>query len=144
MKASSGHIVKVHYTGKFTDNTLFDSSVDAEPLEFQLGQGMMIPGFEAAVLGMEVGQAKQGVLIPAAEAYGPVNPEMMFEVPMNELPPATTVGTQLQAEAGNGQVIPVTVAEVNGDVAVIDANHPLAGKDLVFDIELVSITPSAD
>lgn len=139
-KAKKGDQVAVHYTGKLTDGTVFDSSAGREPLAFELGAGMMIKGFDAAVDGMAVGE-KVTAEIPAAEAYGEANDELVFDVPKANFPPELNpeVGQQLAMSQPNGQQVPVKVKEVKEESVVIDANHDLAGKDLVFDIELVSI-----
>jgi peptidylprolyl isomerase len=139
-KAKKGDQVAVHYTGKLTDGTVFDSSEGREPLAFELGAGMMIKGFDAAVDGMEIGD-KVTAEIPAAEAYGESNPELIFDIPKTNFPPDLNpqTGQQLAMSQPNGQQVPVKVKEVKDDSVVIDANHDLAGKDLVFDIELVSI-----
>lgn len=139
-EAKKGDKVKVHYTGKLQDGSIFDSSVDREPLEFELGAGMMIAGFDKAVDGMNVGE-KVTAEIPANEAYGDKNEEMMVDVPRDQLPPEMKpeVGQQLAMQQPNGQSIPVVVTKVEDATVQIDANHPLAGKDLIFDIELVSI-----
>ena len=136
----AGDKVKVHYTGTLTDGTKFDSSVGREPLPFEVGAGMMIKGFDAAVVGMAVGETKT-VDIPAAEAYGPENPELIIDVPRTNLPPDLNpeVGQQLGMSQPNGQQVPVTIREVHEDKVVIDANHALAGKDLIFEIEIVEI-----
>nr|WKN37176.1 peptidylprolyl isomerase [Tunicatimonas sp. TK19036] len=138
--AKTGDTVRVHYTGTLEDGSEFDSSRKRnEPLEFTLGQGQMIPGFEKAVSGMEVGQSKQ-VSIPSQEAYGDKKKEMIMEVPKENFPPDITpeVGQQLAVNT-QGKQVPVTVTEISGDTVVLDANHPLAGRDLKFDIELVEI-----
>lgn len=139
-KAKAGDSVKVHYTGKLKDGTVFDSSKDREPLAFQVGAGQMIKGFDAAVNGMEVGDTKTAE-IPAAEAYGEARQDLIFDVPKSNLPEdlKPEVGQQLAMTQPNGQQVPVTVAKVEEDKVVIDANHQLAGKDLIFDIELVEI-----
>lgn len=139
-KAKAGDSVKVHYTGKLKDGTIFDSSKGREPLAFQVGAGQMIKGFDAAVDGMEVGDIKTAE-IPAAEAYGESRQDLMFDVPKSDLPEdlKPEVGQQLAMTQPNGQQVPVTVAKVEEDKVVIDANHQLAGKDLIFDIELVEI-----
>lgn len=138
--AKQGDKVKVHYTGRLKDGTQFDSSAGREPLGFEVGAGQMIKGFDAAVNGMKVGE-KVTVEIPSAEAYGPTNPEMIMDVPLSNLPPDLNpqVGQQLGMTTPQGQQIPVKVKEVHEDKVVIDANHDLAGQDLVFDIELVEI-----
>lgn len=139
-EAKNGDRVKVHYTGKLEDGSVFDSSRDREPLEFELGGGMMIKGFDIAVSGMKVGDTKTAE-IRADEAYGQHNSEMVIEVPKSQLPPdlEPEVGQQLGMQQPNGQSVPVRVTEVKDDSIQIDANHPLAGKDLVFDLELVEI-----
>lgn len=140
-KAKAGDNVKVHYTGRLTDGTVFDSSEGREPLAFEVGAGMMIKGFDAAVDGMAIGD-KVTAEIVAAEAYGESNPEMIMDVPRENLPSdlKPEVGQQLGMTQPNGQQVPVKIAEVHEDKVVIDANHDLAGKDLVFDIELVEIS----
>ena len=138
--AKQGDNVKVHYTGRLKDGTQFDSSAGREPLGFTVGAGQMIKGFDAAVNGMAVGD-KKTVEIPAAEAYGEVNPQMIVDIPRTNLPPDLnpTVGQQLGMTTPEGQQVPVKVKEVHDDKIVIDANHELAGKELIFDIELVEI-----
>lgn len=140
-EAKKGDKVKVHYTGKLVDGSVFDSSVEREPLEFELGAGMMIAGFDKAVHGMKVGD-KITTNIVADEAYGQKNDEMVIEVPKAQLPEdlKPEVGQQLAMQQPNGQSIPVVVTKVEDQTVEIDANHPLAGKDLVFDIELVEIS----
>ena len=140
LKAKKGDNVKVHYTGRLKDGTIFDSSEGREPLGFQVGAGQMIKGFDTAVVGLEMGK-KITAEIPAAEAYGEVNEELYVDVPKNNLPPDLNpeVGQQLAMTQPNGQQVPVKVKEIKGDIGVIDANHDLAGKDLIFDIELVEI-----
>ncbi len=139
-EAKKGDKVKVHYTGKLTDGSVFDTSQDREPLEFEIGAGMMIAGFDKAVTGMKVGDKKTAEL-SADEAYGQKNDEMVVEVPKAQLPEdlKPEVGQQLGMQQPNGQNIPVVVTKVEEETIEIDANHPLAGKDLVFDIELVEI-----
>ncbi|MGI6208097.1 MAG: FKBP-type peptidyl-prolyl cis-trans isomerase [Anaerolineae bacterium] len=140
VEAKAGNTVKVHYTGKDETGQVFDSSRGRQPLEFTLGRRMMIPGFEAAVMGMSVGESKT-VTIPADEAYGPRREELMLRVPREQVPPNVEpeVGDRLQVRLATGQLAPVTVAEVTDEAIVLDANHPLAGKDLTFDIEVVEI-----
>ncbi len=139
-KAKAGDSVKVHYTGKLKDGTIFDSSEGREPLAFEVGAGQMIKGFDAAVDGMEVGDSKTAE-IPAAEAYGEARQDLMFDVPKTNLPEdlKPEVGQQLAMTQPDGQQVPVTVAKVEEDKVIIDANHQLAGKDLIFDIKLVEI-----
>ncbi|MFC1991316.1 peptidylprolyl isomerase [Chloroflexota bacterium] len=139
-EAENGNIVQVHYTGKLEDGTVFDSSAGREPLQFTLGAGQMIPGFDKAVPGMKVGESKT-VTIPAEDAYGPSRDDMIMEFPREQLPPEINpeVGQQLQMTQSDGRAVNVTITEVSETTMTIDANHFLAGKDLVFDIELVSI-----
>ena len=140
-QAKAGDKISVHYTGKLTDGTLFDSSAEREPLEFEIGSGMVIKGFDEGVMGMSVGE-KKTVHIPAAEAYGDMNPEHMAVFNKAEIPSDIPyeIGMQLNMhQDGSGQVMPVTVVEVTDTTITLDANHPLAGKDLIFDLELVSI-----
>lgn len=132
--------VRVHYTGKLADGEIFDDSRGREPIEFTLGAGQVIPGFEKAVLDMAVSDTKT-VNIPAADAYGDHRPELIQAVPLSELPEEIKpeVGMQLVSQAPDGQQIPLVVTEVNDDNIMVDANSPLAGKDLIFDLELVEI-----
>ena len=139
-QVKSGDTVKVHYHGKLIDGTTFDSSEGREPLEFEVGAGMMIPGFDSGVLGMTLGE-KKTINIPAEEAYGPVQDEMVMEFPIDRFPPdmKPEVGMALNMSNGEGQQFPVVIAEVKEDAVILDANHPLAGQELIFDIELVEI-----
>ncbi|MFC1956639.1 peptidylprolyl isomerase, partial [Chloroflexota bacterium] len=135
-----GDTVKVHYTGTLEDGTVFDSSVEREPLEFTLGAGEMIPGFEEAIMVMQVGQSKT-VTIPADEAYGPHLASRILLIEREQLPEELNpeVGQRLQMRQTEGPTIPVIVTEVLETAIVADANHPLAGKDLTFAIELLEI-----
>jgi len=139
-QAKAGDSVKIHYTGTLDDGTQFDSSEGREPLAFELGSGQVIPGFDKAVDGMTVGESKS-VNIPAEDAYGPHHPQMIQEVPRSALPddlePAEGMG--LQAQGPDGQVLNLVVTGVQEESITVDGNHPLAGKALNFDIELVSI-----
>jgi peptidylprolyl isomerase len=139
-EARNGDTVQVHYTGKLADGTLFDSSVGREPLEFTLGAGQMIPGFEKAVFGMKVGE-KKTVTIPADEAYGPYRDDLVVEISREKLPSDMTpeVGQQLVMRQPDGTEIVVVITAVSDETVTIDANHPLAGKELTFEIELVKI-----
>lgn len=139
-KAQSGNRVKVHYTGKLQDGTVFDSSISKEPLEFQLGAGQMIPGFENAVLGMEQGQ-RITATIRASDAYGDRREDLLVQVPRDNVPESIDprVGQKLSIKQPDGNVIPVVVTETKQDSIILDANHPLAGKDLVFEIELLEV-----
>jgi FKBP-type peptidyl-prolyl cis-trans isomerase 2 len=139
-EAKSGDTVKVHYTGKLGDGTVFDSSREGDPLEFTLGQNQVIPGFEQAVVGMEPGQSKTAEL-PSGEAYGPRYDEMVIEVEKKQIPEQIDpqVGQRLQIRQADGRAIGVTVTEVTEEKVTLDGNHPLAGQNLTFDIELVDI-----
>ena len=139
-QAKLGDKVLVHYTGKLQDGTVFDSSADRQPLEFALGSGQIIPGFEQAVIGMSPGESKTEV-IPCTEAYGDRRPEMVLEVDRQQLPSDLEVqeGQQLQLQDPSGQVIAVTVADIKDSTVTLDANHPLAGEDLIFEIQLVEL-----
>jgi FKBP-type peptidyl-prolyl cis-trans isomerase 2 len=136
----SGDTVAIHYTGTLLDGSTFDSSEGREPLEFEVGSGMIIPGLDSAMPGMEVGE-KKVVKIACVDAYGVLNPEMRQAVPREGIPAdiPLEVGTQLQMQTPDGQALPVMVVEVDEATVTLDANHPLAGKDLQFDIEVVSI-----
>jgi len=135
---TQGSTVEVHYTGKFTNEEVFDSSEGRDPLQFQVGTGQIIPGFENAIMGKNIGDKVQ-VTISAEEAYGEVREDLFVQVPLDKLPGEVEVGQTLQADAGNGQPVTVIVEQVNEDHVVINGNHPLAGKELVFDIEVVSV-----
>ena len=139
-QAKTGDSVKIHYTGTLDDGTQFDSSAGRDPLAFELGSGQVIPGFDKAVDGMTVGESKS-VNIPADDAYGPHHPQLVQEVPKSALPsdlePAEGMG--LQAEGPDGQAVNLVITAVQDESITMDGNHPLAGKALNFDIELVSI-----
>jgi peptidylprolyl isomerase len=138
--AKNGDNVTVHYTGKLTTGEQFDSSAGREPLGFTVGAGQMIKGFDAAVPGMAIGD-KKTITIVAAEAYGETNPEAIIQFPKTNVPPDMVLepGMPLTLTDQNGHPVQVVVVEVQEDIIILDANHELAGKDLVFDIELVSI-----
>ena len=140
IEVKTNDVIKVHYTGKLTDGEVFDSSVGRDPIEFTVASGQMIKGFDDAVDGMALNE-KKIVEIPAADAYGEYNQDMVQTVPKKNLPPEIVpeIGQQLSATADNGQQIPVTIVEVNENHIKIDANHALAGKDLIFEIEVVEI-----
>lgn len=139
-EAKFGDTVRVHYTGKLDDGTVFDSSVNGDPLEFTIGEGMIIPGFEQAVLGMTPGDSKTE-LIPVDQAYGPHREDMVVIVDRAQMPAdmEPEIGQQLQIQQPTGQAIPVVVTDVSDSEITLDANHPLAGEDLTFDIQLVEI-----
>ncbi len=130
----------MHYTGTLTDETVFDSSREREPIEFTVGAGQMIKGFDKAVDGMSIGDSKK-VNIPAEEAYGPSVDEAIFPVPKKDLPEGMEpqVGMQLEARQEDGRSQVLVVLEVKEEEVILDGNHPLAGKDLVFDIELMEV-----
>jgi len=139
-QAKKGDKVKVHYTGRLLDGTEFDSSAGRSPLEFTVGAGQMIRGFDTGVEGMAIGE-KKTLQIPSHEAYGERSEEAMIEFPKSNVPDDMKLspGMQLTLRDQQGNPVPVTVAELKDDVIILDANHFLAGKDLVFDIELVEI-----
>ena len=139
-QAKSGDTVRIHYTGTLDDGSVFDSSEGRDPLEFALGSGQVIPGFDSGVTGMAVGD-KKTINIPCAEAYGEVIEEAKQVVAREHIPAdiPLDIGTQLQMQAANGQAMMVTVTEVTEESVTLDGNHPLAGKDLTFALELVSI-----
>jgi peptidylprolyl isomerase len=139
-QAKSGDKVRIHYTGKLSDGTTFDSSDGGDPLEFELGAGSIIPGLEQGIIGMAVGDSNT-VNIPATDAYGPHHAEAVQTVERSEIPDHVelAVGGQLQAQAPNGQQLMLTVVELTDVSVTLDANHPLAGKDLTFNVELVEI-----
>ena len=140
-QAKKGDFVKVHYTGKLEDGTIFDSSRGKDPLGFTLGEGKLIPAFEAAVVGMNPGDSTT-TTIPAEQAYGPHREEAVIEVERQHLPEDIDpqVGQKLQMQQEGGQPIVVAVTAVTDKTVTLDANHDLAGKDLTFDIELVEIS----
>jgi peptidylprolyl isomerase len=139
-QVKNGDTVRVHYHGKLTDGSTFDSSEGRDPLEFTVGGGQVIKGFDDALVDMKIGD-KKTVNIPVDHAYGPRNDEMMMEYPKSDFPADMTPveGMELHMSDNAGNVFPVVIAEVKDDSVLLDANHPLAGQDLVFEIELVSI-----
>ncbi|UCD65678.1 MAG: peptidylprolyl isomerase [Deltaproteobacteria bacterium] len=139
-QAKDGDTVKIHYTGRLQDGTVFDSSNDREPLQFNIGSGQVIAGFEEAVTGMTVGEKKTSQ-IPCEKAYGERNPSMVMVVDKKHVPPEINpeVGLRLQVGAPDGQMLAVTIVEIGDENITLDANPPLAGEDLTFDIELVEI-----
>ncbi len=139
--AKKGDRVKVHYVGTFVSGEKFDSSVDRqEPIEFVLGAGQMIQGFDKAVEGMTLNERKK-ITIPSAEAYGEVREDHYIKVDRADVPTdiELIVGSQLAVQTGEGQQVPVHISEVTEEYVMLDANHPMAGKDLVFDLQLVEI-----
>ena len=139
MTVTENSNVKVHYTGRLEDETVFDTSLTEgrEPLSVELGKGLLIPGFEKGLHGLKVGE-KKTINIPSDEAYGPIRTEMVQEVEKQLVPEGVEVGHKLTAEGPQGQMM-VVVAEVKENTVVLDANHPLAGKDLIFDLEVVEV-----
>jgi len=139
-KVKEGNTVKVHYTGTFEDGSVFDTSANRDPLEFEIGSGRLIPGFEKAVMDLNPGD-KTTVKIPSAEAYGEVREDLVTDVERSKLPPEIDpeVGMQLQLQQPDGGAIPVVVSDVTETQITLDANHPLAGRDLTFEIELLEV-----
>ena len=139
-EVKSGDTVHIHYKGTLTDGSVFDSSEGRDPLSFTVGAGQVIPGMDDEMAGMKVGD-KKTINIACEKAYGPINPAARQAIPREGIPDdiPLEIGTQLQMQTPDGQALPVTVVEVDEATVTLDANHPLAGKDLSFDIELVSI-----
>ena len=139
-QAQSGDRVKVHYTGRLADGTIFDTSRQRDPLEFTLGGGEILPGVEQAVMGMTAGEAKS-ITIPAAQAYGPHQPERVLELERHHLPQGLhpEVGQHLHMQRQDGGTLEVVVTALTEGHVTLDANHPLAGHDLSFDLQLVEI-----
>ncbi len=141
IRAKDGDTVRVQYTGRLDDGSVFDSSVERETLQFTIGKGQVLHGVEQAVIGMRPQESKT-VLVPAAEAYGPHRDEMTTQVQRSQFPKSVElkVGQRLQINQKNGQSIAVSVLGLSDSTVTLDANHPLAGKDLTFDLQLVEIT----
>ena len=139
-QVKNGDKIKVHYHGKLTSGETFDSSEGRDPLEFEVGSGMVIKGFDDGVTGMAVGE-KKTINIPFNEAYGPINPELVIEMPKDRFPEDMEIelGMPLMMSDEQGHQFQVTIVEIKDTTVMLDANHPLAGKDLVFDLELVEI-----
>jgi peptidylprolyl isomerase len=139
-QAKQGDTVKVHYNGRLTDGTEFDSSEGRQPLEFEVGSGTVIKGFDDGVTNMSVGE-KKTVLIPADDAYGPREEERVIEFPRSNFPPdiKPEVGMTLNMHDDEGEVYRVIITEINAETIILDGNHPLAGQDLIFDIELIDV-----
>ena len=140
VQAKSGDTVKVHYTGTLNNGQVFDSSKERDPLEFTLGTGMVIPGFDAAVSGLEVGESIT-TTIPVDQAYGPYQKEMVAEIEKQNIPAdfELAVGQRLQMQVPGGDAMAVTITDIQGEMVTLDGNHPLAGQDLTFELELVAI-----
>ncbi|KKB10706.1 peptidylprolyl isomerase [Devosia geojensis] len=143
-QAKTGDIVRIHYIGRLTDGTEFDSSSGGEPLEFTLGTGQVIRGLDEHLQGMEEGD-RSTVTIPSDDAYGPHRPDAVQTVERASIPSEVelAVGAQLQARTRDGTIVPLVVTGFDASTVELDANHPLAGKDLVFDVELVQIVKAA-
>ncbi len=143
--AQKGDVVKVHYTGKHTTGQIFDSSIGQEPLAFVIGEGQMIPGFENGILGMATG-SKKTIQIPFMEAYGEAYPELIMEVDRAEIPQEIPLelGMPLNVQTAEGQPATVFVVNLTDTHVTLDANHPLAGKDLIFEVEVVEVSSQAD
>jgi FKBP-type peptidyl-prolyl cis-trans isomerase 2 len=139
-QAENGDSVKIHYTGKLEDGTVFDSSVNREPLQFTIGEGRIIPGFEKAIIGMNPGESKI-VKIPSDEAYGPHRPELVAEIERSQFPEDMKLeaGKEVKLRQPDGRIVSVKIINMTEAKVTLDANHPLAGKELSFDIELVDI-----
>lgn len=139
-QVKTGDKVKVHYHGRLTSGETFDSSEGRAPLEFEVGSGSVIKGFDSGVTGMKVGE-KKTINIPVEEAYGAINPDMLIEYPKAQFPSEMQIeiGMPLMMSSASGQQFQVRVDEIRDEIVVLDANHPLAGEDLIFDIELVEI-----
>lgn len=139
MTAKAGDTVQIHYTGTLDSGEQFDSSLGSEPLEFTLGGGQVIAGFEKGVLGMNIGD-KKTLRIPSNEAYGEYDDALVIQMPREELPALNyELGTELVMQQPSGRSIPVIVIDTNDETIVLDANHPLAGEALTFELELVAI-----
>lgn len=140
MAAKTGDTVHVHYIGSLEDGSIFDSSEGREPLSFELGSGMVIPGFDEGVTGMNIGDKKK-ITIPCDQAYGRSREEMVLKVPINEWPDHITPeeGLELMLQGPGGQPLPAKITKVAAAEVWVDANHPLADKTLIFDLELVAV-----
>ena len=143
-EAKSGDTVKVHYTGTLEDDTVFDSSRQRDPLEFTLGASMVVPGFENLILGLKEGETAKET-IPCAQAYGERRDELQLEVKRADIPADLdlNIGMHLRMQSPDGQSASVEVVELTDDTVKLDANHPLSGKDLTFDVELVELIPGS-
>jgi len=144
VKAKSGDTVKVHYKGFLVDGSLFDSSIDKEPLEFTIGQKMVLPGFENTVIGMKEGDT-QTLTLAAEDAYGHRREDLLVTIPRSQIPPHTNpqLGSVMQVHLKEGAVMNVTIVDITDDTIILDGNHPLAGKNLTFNIELLEVIPRA-
>lgn len=140
-KAGLFDSVKVHYVGTLDDGTVFDSSLEREPLEFVVGEGMLLQAFEQGVLGMELGETKV-IKIAAENAYGPYHKEYVADFNRSQFPPEVEpkIGYRIEIKDDNGDVIPAIITAINGDTVTLDANHPLAGRDITFKLQLISVS----
>ncbi len=139
-QAKMNDTVAVHYTGSFADGTTFDSSVDREPLEFTIGQGMVIPGFENGIVGMTEGESKK-ISIPAEDAYGAHREDLLVVIDRNQVPPGVDlkIGMMLQVKSPDGGATNVVVRDLTDENVTLDLNHPLAGKELLFEVKLIRV-----
>ena len=142
-QAKYGDKVKVHYTGKLTNGRVFDSSIDRNPMVFTIGQEQIIPDFEQAFIGMSQGESKR-ITIDSDEAFGPYREDLLMKINSENISPELEpkVGQRIEASRRNGQKVVVTIIEVNESGVTVNANHPLAGEDLTFDLELIEIARS--
>ncbi len=138
MAIENGSKVKVHYTGMFESGEIFDSSHGRDPLEFVIGSGMVIKGFEDEIIGLNVGD-KKTFKIASESAYGPVREDLIFQVQRSVLPEGVKVGELLEVHQPDGNLFVVRVDDLTEETATLNANHPLAGKDLVFEVEIIEI-----
>jgi peptidylprolyl isomerase len=143
-EAKSGDIVRIHYTGMFADGTKFDSSKEREPLQFEVGAGNVLPGLDKQIVGMSVGDV-QTIKIPAEEAFGQHDPHKIQKVPRTNVPADLDVrpGLQIQARSSGGTPMTISVVDVNSEEITVDVNHPLAGRDVVLEVELTEIVKAA-
>jgi len=140
MTVKKGDTVQIYYTGTLLDGTVFDSNVDGDPLQFTVGSGQLIEGLEKGIVGMRVGEKKK-IAVKSDEAYGPHRSELVFTLSLKDFKEGATpdVGTIVNSADEEGNPIYAVVTDISGDAVTVDANHPLAGKDLVFDIEVVKV-----
>jgi peptidylprolyl isomerase len=139
-QAKMNDTVIVHYTGSFTDGVVFDSSIDREPFEFTIGQGMVIPGFENGIIGMHEGDSKK-INIPAEDAYGPHREDLLTTIERSQIPASIDlqIGMVLQMRSPDGGTANVTIQDINQESVILDLNHPMAGKELIFEVNLVKV-----
>lgn len=138
--AKMGDTVQIHFTGKLEDETVIDSSVDSDPLQFTIGEGIVIPGLEQGVLGMEAGD-KKTITVTPEDAFGQKRKELVVELKKNEFPEGIkfVIGLQLQIKGSDGQLFKVKIVDLTEDTVTVDGNHPLAGNTLIFDVEMVEV-----